>query len=466
VLPDGSWFEGHFHDGELTGTGTYHWADGTEFEGLWHNSEIVGPGCHRFPDETTITGVFEDRGASGEGEKKWANGCIYKGMLLRNQIHHHGVLKWPDGRQYVGAFQDETMHGEGTLTWSDKDGLCRYRGRFENNVFHGAGVLDWSNKARYSGEFRNGLYHGVGCFEWPDRVNVYRGQWECGDMCGRGVLASGGEHCGGAGKNGDAFVYVGEFFKGHMEGQGHATFPVAGGALKGPRDSYRGSFGRSMFHGLGTFAWASGHSISGSYRNNTCNDVGCKVYPDGQVYYGELEDDLEHGKGVLLENDTRLIGLWTKGRLVQELFETAVPALDLDAMLGEEWQRVFGGLREAKAPLGGRPGLPALNDQGDPVEGEAIVLYLSGDKYVGHVKAGKKNGLGMYVYADLTAYKGQWEMDVINTVRHPESERDRSEQVLKLHKLNEDYQGLVEGLKAFANAKAGPNASEIELAPK
>jgi len=442
VLPDGSWFEGHFHDGELEGHGTFHWPDGTEFEGLWHCSEIVGPGCHRFPDDTLITGVFEDRGASGEGTKRWANGCIYTGTLRQNQICKHGSLSWPDGRSYVGHFHDEAMHGEGTLMWNDKVGKCIYKGRFERNLFHGEGVLEWSNRAKYTGQFRGGLYHGEGMFEWPDKVNVYRGQWEYGEMCGRGVQTTSGEVAGQ--KRGDAFVYVGEFSQGNMEGQGHVTFVTQGGQ----HDQYKGELRNSMFHGLGTYYWASGHSLAGFFADNICSRVGRKVYPDGQIYFGELQADLEHGKGVLKEGNQRLIGLWHEGVCVEELFETFVPALELDAIEGEEWQKVFGGFRKAQAPEGGWLSLPIHDSSGDPVEGKAIVLYLNGDKYIGDVKAGKKHGLGMYVYADLTAYKGAWAEDYMNNSKHPLSEP--TAQVEKLHNLNEENQRFVEALKAFA----------------
>jgi len=440
ALPDGSWFEGHFHDGELEGHGTFHWPDDTEFEGLWHNSEIVGPGCHRFPDDTMITGVFEDRGASGEGTKRWANGCMYQGTLRQNQIHHYGTLRWPDGRCYVGHFQDEMMHGEGMLTWSDKEGLCIYNGRFERNVFHGEGELKWSSKARYVGEFRGGHYHGEGTFEWPDRMNVYRGQWERGEMCGRGVHTTSGEI--GGQRRGDPFVYVGEFRQGNMEGRGQATFVMPGGK----HDRYKGEFRCSMFHGFGAFSWASGHTLSGLFEDNHCSRVGRKVYPEGQVYFGELRMDLEHGKGVLIEGDQRLVGLWRGGRCVEELFETFVPALDLDAIEGEEWQKVFGGFRDAQAP----EGPPTADEPGEPAEGKAIVLYLNGDKYVGHMKGGKKHGLGMYVYADLTVYKGEYTEDVMNGTRHPAPWAERPSQVSVLHNLNEENQRLVEALKLFA----------------
>mmetsp|Transcript_117105 Transcript_117105/g.203300 ORF Transcript_117105/g.203300 Transcript_117105/m.203300 type:complete len:743 (-) Transcript_117105:156-2384(-) len=446
-LPDGSWFEGHFHDGELEGHGTFHWPDGTEFEGLWHKSEVVGPGCHRFPDDTMITGVFEDRGASGEGTKRWANGCIYQGKLRQNQIHHYGNLRWPDGRSYVGHFQDEAMHGDGVLMWSDKDGKCIYRGRFERNKFHGEGTLEWSNKSRYTGEFRDGLYHGEGTFKWPDGINVYQGQWEHGEMCGRGVLTTTGEMAGQ--RRGDPMVYVGEFRQGNMAGNGHVTFVVP----SGKHDQYKGEFRSSMFHGLGTYAWASGHSLSGLFEANVCSRIGRKVYPEGQVYFGELQADLEHGQGVLMESDQRLIGIWREGRCVEELFETFVPALELDAIEGDEFVKVFGGFRKSNKDAEEEQDacwLPDFDENDSPVEGKAIVLYLNGDMYVGHVKGGKKHGLGMYVYADLTAYKGLWETDIIDGFKHPMKEDSIKHPAQKLHKLNEENHRFVEALKQFA----------------
>merc|ERR1712185_815826 len=114
---------------------------------------------------------------------------------------------------------------------------------------------------------------------------------------------------------------------------GHVTFVMKGGQ----HDQYKGEFRNSMFNGLGTFSWASGHSLSGFFADNICSKVGRKVYPDGQMYLGELQADLEHGKGVMIEapkwseqdrcylKGRRLIGLWREGRCVEELFETYVP---------------------------------------------------------------------------------------------------------------------------------------------
>jgi hypothetical protein len=385
-----------------------------------------------------ITGVFENHGATGEGTKRWANGCVYTGALLNNKIHHYGVLQWPDGRRYVGHFQDEMMHGEGMLCWSDEYGVCRYKGNFEHNMFQGEGTLEWSIKARYVGEFFNGLYHGEGTFEWPDKAHVYRGQWQFGEMSGKGTLTT---SCGS--------IYSGEFYAGNMEGRGTITFIT--------NDQYVGVFKDSMFNGLGTYTWSAGTSLAGVFENNFCNRVGKKTLPGGQVYVGELKNDLEHGKGVFTDGEQRIIGLWEEGKLVQQLVESIVPALEVDDD-SQSAQRVFSGFKSTTA---GPPTGFISSEDGSPVEGKAIVLFYNGDKYVGGLKGGKKHGQGMYVYADNSAYKGIWDEDVLEGVRHPMQGATAPAEITKLQELNDKSKSLTDNLmQLLAPQKTGaPDAA-------
>ena len=96
----------------------------------------------------------------------------------------------------------------------------------------------------------------------------------------------------------------------------------------------------AKFNGLGTYCWDDGSSLSGLFEDNYCSRVGVKVFPGGQVYAGELREDKEEGRGVLSEHTQRLVGVWRGGRCTEELLETLVPALDLDAVEGEETERV------------------------------------------------------------------------------------------------------------------------------
>lgn len=432
-FPDGSSFEGQFVDGEFDGQGVFRWPDGTEFAGEWSQSDIVGPGCHRFPDGTTITGTFTDGGACGEGTKTWPNGCVYTGILLHNRIDRKGTMLWPDGRKYVGDFENDAMHGEGTLVWAEggcMDSLCTYRGQFRSNAFEGRGTLELASGAKFEGEFRAGLYHGEGSFTWPGDFGVYDGQWANGDMCGHGELTCNG----GTDTGGTPYVYEGTFHQGHAEGKGQVIFSLP--SLE--RDQYHGLFKNSKFNGLGTFLWSSGVTLIGLFEDNYCNRVGRKIYPDGRVYTGELRYDLEHGKGVQVEGGDQLVALWADGKVVQQLVESCAPELDLDlkpdaavlaaitaAAADGALCDVVGGAGkddEERAKTNIKKLLPVSDEQGVAVEGKALVTFLNGDRYVGHMWQGHKHGRGMYVYADLATYKGVWVEDVLDGVRHPVSE--------------------------------------------
>merc|ERR1711988_609299 len=106
---------------------------------------------------------------------------------------------------------------------------------------------------------------------------------------------------------------------------------------------------------------------------------------------------------------------------------------------------VFGGHKAVDQP---DPSIPAVDEvTGEHLEGKCIVLFANGDRYIGCLKAGKKEGWGMYVYADLTAYKGEWVDDCLDGVRHPIGENQLPVEVKKLHNFNERNHALVEALK-------------------
>lgn len=237
-----------------------------------------------------------------------------------------------------------------------------------------------------------------------------------------------------------------------MEGRGTITFIT--------NDQYVGVFKDSMFHGLGTYTWSAGTSLAGVFENNYCNRVGKKTLPGGQVYVGEMKHDLEHGKGVFTDGEQRIIGIWNEGALQEQLFETVVPALEVDDD-STGAQRVFSGHRAASA---GAPSGFVTTDDGVAVEGKAIVLFFNGDKYIGGMKSGKKHGEGMYVYADNSAYKGSWDEDVLDGVRHPMTGASCPAEVAKLQDLNNTANSLTEALKQrlVPQGTGGPKVAALQ----
>jgi hypothetical protein len=290
-------------------------------------------------------------------------------------------------------------------------------------------VLEWSAKARYVGEFFNGLYHGEGTFEWPDKAHVYRGQWQFGEMSGKGTLTT---------SNGS--IYSGDFHAGNMEGRGTMTFIT--------NDQYVGEFKDSLFSGLGSYTWSSGTSLTGAFDGNCCNKVGKKIYPNGTIYVGEFWQDQEHGRGVMTDQTgARIVGVWTEGQLVEEIVEAIVPSIEVDAIAGGE-QRVFVTTRT--------PDMPVQNLSAETEDGRSMVLFTNGDKYIGAIQGGKKHGQGLYVYADGSAHKGEWTDDAIEGVQHPIANEQASAEISRLHELNEHN---VQGVVALKQRSSRPAAS-------
>jgi len=76
------------------------------------------------------------------------------------------------------------------------------------------------------------------------------------------------------------------------------------------------------------------------------------------------------------------------------------------------------------------------------------VLFTNGDKYIGGLQAGRKETDGMYIYADGSAYKGQWSADSLDGELHPLSGEAESDQTARLHDLNTKNAQAVLAMKA------------------
>eukprot|EP00928_Gymnodinium_smaydae_P026817 TRINITY_DN20944_c1_g1_i1.p1 TRINITY_DN20944_c1_g1~~TRINITY_DN20944_c1_g1_i1.p1 ORF type:complete len:778 (+),score=136.62 TRINITY_DN20944_c1_g1_i1:243-2576(+) len=478
VFADGSGYVGEFRSGEMEGNGTFRWPDGTEIEGRFSGPQFHGEVCQRLASGVEITGCFNENGAVGPGKKRWPNGCSFEGNLLNSCIDKHGTLRWPDGRSYQGCFENGAMSGEGELEWQSNGGICTYKGEFRNNVFEGHGLLKWAGGAQYEGEFCAGKYHGEGAFAWPGHFAFYRGSWADGTMCGQGVLTVHPE-----GENEPrSYSYIGEFERGHMEGQGQVSFiPRAGTGL----DEYKGAFKASRFTGLGMFTWRCGATLAGIFEDNYCNRVGRKKYPDGHEYTGGLRFDMEHGKGVVTDGGRCTMGIWENGKMVEKL--VASEDLDLEELV-VSGGRYSCGIMDTLSKSGRNSTLlqtprsprmladpqlyPVHDADGKLVDGKAIVDFLSGDRYLGYMRAGRKQGFGVFVYSDMVAYKGHWEDDRLDGVRHPVTEGSppvgvrvlrcgevsaRSE----LHERQEHRRGLFSPNGSYNGSFNGCSANEI-----
>ena len=197
-----------------------------------------------------------------------------------------------------------------------------YKGNFFANVIQGAGTLQKNNGDCYEGEFANAAFNGEGVYTWANPRLKYKGQFRNGMIHGCGVLH---------GLNG---VYEGEFRRGLMSGKGIMSFYNG--------DKYSGEFTNSAMTGYGCYSLFDGTKLIGHFDEGICNKHAKKLYPDGRVYIGEFQDDVENGKGLLIDGEKRIKGIWKNAQLVDELvsqnlnYEQSV-ALTHYAKLGKDY---------------------------------------------------------------------------------------------------------------------------------
>ncbi|XP_059757105.1 MORN repeat-containing protein 1 isoform X11 [Balaenoptera ricei] len=95
LFKDGSYYEGEFVDGEITGEGCRHWA-------------LTG---------NTYTGQFVLGEPQGHGVMKYKAGGRYEGELFRGLREGQGHLVDADGQAYWGSFHDNKRHGQGRMVF-------------------------------------------------------------------------------------------------------------------------------------------------------------------------------------------------------------------------------------------------------------------------------------------------------------------------------------------------------------
>lgn len=172
------------------------------------------------------------------------------------------------------------------------------------NVIQGFGTLKRSNGDSYVGEFTNAVFQGEGTYLWANKKLRYKGQFREGKLNGYGVLHA---------QNG---IYEGEFKSGLMHGTGLMVFYNG--------DKYSGEFSNSQMTGYGCYTLADETKMIGHFQDGVCNKHAKKIYPDGRMYVGEFVNDVENGKGILIDGQNVIKGIWKDSVLVKELVQKDV----------------------------------------------------------------------------------------------------------------------------------------------
>ncbi|KAK7817268.1 hypothetical protein U0070_004405 [Myodes glareolus] len=149
----------------------------------------LGHGKLLFKDGSYYEGEFVDGEITGEGYQHWAwSGNTYSGQFVLGEPQGHGIMKYKVGGHYEGELLHGLREGQGFL--EDQDGQV-YQGSFHDNKRHGRGQMIFKNGDKYEGDWvrdqRQG--HGVLCCADGSTYEVLRLlPWGDGVMKGLGVL--------------------------------------------------------------------------------------------------------------------------------------------------------------------------------------------------------------------------------------------------------------------------------------
>lgn len=139
----GDVYEGYFQNDEITGSGTFKYANGDVYVGSFINSLKHGQGTFTYANGNSYVGNFENDVRSGKGVFKWASGASYDGYFKDDLKDGYGVMIYESGDRYEGYFKEDMRDGEkGVYIWNNGE---RYNGTFRNNLMDTRAVDDNGN---------------------------------------------------------------------------------------------------------------------------------------------------------------------------------------------------------------------------------------------------------------------------------------------------------------------------------
>ena len=264
----------------------------------------------------------------------------------------------------------------------------------------------------FEGNVTDGVINGKGVFRFSTG-EVYEGEWKDNNYCGSGSIKLSSDR------------YDGEFSESKYNGKGKYSWNNG--------DSYEGDWVLGKMSGQGTYYFADGSSIKGSFNNNEIEDGNyIAAFVDGTIYDGEIKDKRIDGSGKMTyPNGDFFEGSFVtgsrngKGTYSWSNGDKYIGEWKDDAMNGigkyffSDGNVVSGGFISNHLDLTAdftwsfttddNDVVTAMNYNTDSLQfSEYEVKFNNGDRYTGSLINGKFSGQGKYIWKDGSYYEGQW----------------------------------------------------------
>lgn len=224
-------------------------------------------------------------------------------------------VTYDDGSIYRGGLRGTRLHGSGE--YESKAQGFKYRGEYQDGNMHGKGNLTFASGDNYEGEFADNRPHGKGVYKFANG-DSYVGEMKAGVISGRGLFTTkAGDTIDGnfvdakaTGKGVYKFVsgdrYEGEMVQGKLTGKG--TYYAANG------DRIEGEFVDGKPVG-GIYHFTNGDRYQGEMQNGTLTGRGVYFHKHGAKYEGEMVAGKPQGKGTFWFGDgnARFEGVFEDG---------------------------------------------------------------------------------------------------------------------------------------------------------
>eukprot|EP01062_Namystynia_karyoxenos_P059239 TRINITY_DN50687_c0_g1_i1.p1 TRINITY_DN50687_c0_g1~~TRINITY_DN50687_c0_g1_i1.p1 ORF type:complete len:368 (+),score=129.60 TRINITY_DN50687_c0_g1_i1:84-1106(+) len=123
---------------------------------------------------------------AGEPEYIWKeyqfpSGAVYRGSFLGTRKEGRGFWRHPEGETYEGGYHDNKQHGWGTYKFGESG--KQYRGEWNAGEMHGRGmyIFNADESEMYIGRYEHDKKHGKGLYRYADGRCTFQ-EWAAGDL--------------------------------------------------------------------------------------------------------------------------------------------------------------------------------------------------------------------------------------------------------------------------------------------
>jgi len=317
----------------------------------------------------------------GKGIYIYNNGDKYDGTMVEGRRHtdakgnnRKAKFWWANGAKYVGQYVKHRQHGEGKLWFPDGTTLNT---NWKNDL---SAVTDFmfKNGDVYTGGISTCTMHGAGCLRLKNG-DIYTGEFSNNMFHGQGEYKS---------RSGD--VYKGNYAKGKPGplGSRGESGPGAGSMTFASGDVYYGEFDSGIAHGRGQLRYADGDIVDTEFVHGRWQ--GTHTYGNGDQHTGGFYlNEPEGGGRILFRSGDVFEGEFEDGR-----FHFAIDTGDVQES---------GTFKSGALDGNGRRAVGREVYQGEFREGfyhgvGVLEVEATGLRYEGEFRSGKFCGAGSLVY--------------------------------------------------------------------